>query len=708
MRFNQPAIAILKLWMGICLLLLGTLQSVSAANVPNKDIDFNSPTLEPLPAQERAVKEIIRQLEYAHYRKQSIDDKLSSAILDNYIEFLDSQKLYFTRQDLEDFERYRYTLDKAIKSAELKPAFDIYNRFQQRVVERQQFALELLDKGIDKLDFNKTERLILDRESQPWAKDIAELKDLWRLRLKNSILNQRLSDKTDEEISSMLTKRFQSQVKRIQQAKSEDAFQVFMNVVTNLYDPHTQYMSPRNSENFKISMSLSLEGIGAVLQTDDEFTKVVRLISEGPADKQGQLRPADRIVGVGQGKEGEIVDVVGWRLEDVVSLIRGAPRTLVKLEVIPAKAKSEADTDLIQIVRDRVELEDQSAKYDVIELDRDNRKYSIGVIELPTFYADFDAMSRGDPNYKSTTRDVADIVKKLKTNHQIDGLVVDLRDNGGGSLTEAIQLTGLFIDQGPAVQVRGLNNMVRVFDDNDEGVAYTGPLAVLVNRMSASASEIFAAAIQDYGRGVVIGDQTFGKGTVQSVKPLSHGHLKITEAKFYRISGGSTQHKGVIPDILLPSPVDKTEIGEDALEEALPWDQINSVAHRKYGNFDLLLGEVQKSHQNRMEKHPEYQALLKEIDFINAVKQQKAVSLNTEARKAELEDLRKEELAYVNLRREAKDKPVFESYEAYETYLEEQAATTNNDEELDFVAKESGEILVDILQTSPMVADNNS
>jgi len=694
----KPAERLRSHFATFCLLAVLATTHANAATVQT------TPELVPTASQARAAEEIVQQLEQAHYRKQSFDGNLSSAILDNYIKFLDDQKIYFTAQDIKSFEKHRFSLDTAIKKADLKPAFEIYNVFQERILERQQFALKLLEGGVEQFDFTKDETLTLDREHKPWMAGREALDDLWRKRIKHTVLNQKLSGKSNEEIVTTLKRRFSTQLNRVKQGRPEDAFQSFINVVANLYDPHTQYLSPRTTENFKISMSLSLEGIGAVLQSENEFTKVVRLISGGPADKQGQLQPADRIVGVAQ-NEDEMVDVVGWRLEDVVELIRGTPKTLVNLEVIPAKAKNDADTRIVSIVRDRVELEDQSAKYEVIQIERNNKVFNVGIIDLPTFYADFDAMSRGDADFKSTTRDVKKIIDKLKAEQKLDGLVIDLRNNGGGSLTEAIQLTGLFIKKGPAVQVRGLNNRVRVFDDRDSSIAYHGPLAVLVNRMSASASEIFAAAIQDYGRGIIIGNQTFGKGTVQSVRPLSHGHLKITEAKFYRISGGSTQHKGVIPDILIPSAVDKTEIGEDALPEALPWDQISSVEHRKFSNIGNVISKVQHQHDGRMVVNPEYQALMKEIDFLQSVKQQTTVSLNTEKRKKELDELRQKELAYVNLRRQAQGEEIFESYELYDEYRNEQQASYNSDIEIDFISRESGEILVDVVIENHFVAD---
>ncbi len=659
--------------------------------------------LAPTADQEKASRDIARQLQYAHYRSLKIDGAVSSIVLDNYLKYLDSQKVYFSATDIKNFEPYRYRLDSAIKTGQLTPAFDIYNTFQERIVERLNYTLDLLEAGVDKLDFSRDETLMVDRENAEWPADNAELNNLWRKRIKNAVLNQRLSGKSDEEITKSLQKRYQSQLNRISQAKAEDAFQAYMNVVTNIYDPHTQYFSPRGSENFNINMSLSLEGIGAVLQSDNEYTKVVRLVPAGPADKHGILQPADRIVGVGQGPEGEVVDVVGWRLEEVVDLIRGPKKTVVRLEVIPAQAANENETRLINILRDRVDLEDQSAQKKVLKVNREGHDYTIGIIDIPTFYADFRAMQAGDPNYRSTTRDVYRLLDELK-GEGIDGLVIDLRNNGGGALQEAIQLTGLFIQEGPTVQVRTADNRVRVYDDPDDSIAYTGPIAVLVNRMSASASEIFAAAIQDYGRGIIIGDQTFGKGTVQSVRGLSHGQLKITEAKFYRVSGGSTQHKGVLPDILLPSAIDKTEIGEDALPEALPWDQIDPVAHRSYGNLNPILSYLTQHHEQRMESNAEYQALLQEIDFLQNSRLQTKISLNIDTRKKELDTLRAKELSYVNLRREAQKESTFKTYEEYEKFQEEQASLPSQSKNLDFVAKESGEILVDVLTGEQKIA----
>ena len=468
--------------------------------------------------------------------------------------------------------------------------------------------------------------------------------------------------------------------------------------------PHTSYFSPRTSENFNINMSLSLEGIGAVLQSDNEYTKVVRLVPGGPASKQGQLEPADRIVSVKQDDEEKPVNVIGWRLDEVVDLIRGPRESTVTLEVIPADAPDETVTETIAIERDKVKLEEQSASKEVIEFERGNTTYSIGVINIPTFYADFKAMQDGDPNYKSTTRDVRKLIDELKADG-VDGVVMDLRNNGGGALHEANDLVGLFIEEGPTVQIRNSNNDVQVLNDEDPSVAYDGPLVVLVNRMSASASEIFAGAIQDYGRGLVVGSQTFGKGTVQAVRPLNHGQLKITQSKFYRVSGGSTQHKGVIPDIEIPSRVDKTRIGEDALDHALPWDQIEAVPHARYFDFSGVIDELRKRHDTRFEENPEFSLLQKEIEFLKQQREQEYVSLNLEKRKEYQSQIESTRLTIANARRAIHGEEAFESLDALDDWQDEQAAEPDGaDDELDFIIREGGNIMADMLELDQRMA----
>ncbi len=667
-----------------------------SAQINAAGIEFQP--LQPSSAQVSVSRNIARGLEYSHFRSQRLDQNLSSQIFDNYLKNLDNQRVYFLESDIQEFEKYRNRLDIALKSGQLDGAFAIYNRFQTRVVERLQFLLDTLDKDLEKLDLNSDEYILADREDQPWVKTQTGMDELWIKRLKSAVLNLKLSGSTLEEARETLTKRYQSQLNRTLKTKSEDVFQVFMNSVTGVYDPHTQYFSPRVSENFNIDMSLSLEGIGAVLQSDNDYTKVVRLVPAGPADKGGQLKPSDRIVGVGQGSSGEIVEVVGWRLEDVVDLIRGPKHSVVRLRIIPATAANETETRTISIVRDQVKLEEQAAQSQIIELNRNGQAYKLGIIEIPTFYADFRGMQAGDQNYRSTTRDVRKLLDNLQK-EGIDGLIIDLRNNGGGSLQEAVSLTGLFIEKGPTVQVKTADQDVRILDDVDPEIVYTGPLAVLVNRMSASASEIFAAAIQDYGRGLIMGDQTFGKGTVQSVRNLNHGQLKITEAMFYRISGASTQHQGVIPDITFPTIIDTKQIGEDALPRALPWDRIKSVNYTPFASYESYMDKLQKRHEARMSNNPEFQLLLDEIAFVQEGRDQKRISLNETIRLKERDALQQRQLALANKRRALKGEPPFKTFKELEKFEEERAAESpTKQQEADFLARESGEILVDLIE----------
>lgn len=670
------------------------------ANIETPDVyEPVAPTID----QARANILIARQLQFTHFRDLGISDELSGDVFDAYLDYLDGQRIYLSQDDIAKFDKIRTQLGSALKTGQLQPGFDIYNLVQQRIIERLQFALETIDKGIDTLDFSANESILVDRSKANWESNAKALDDLWVKRIKNAVLAQRLNGAEDEAIVETLRRRYEGQLKRAYQARSEDAFQAYMNAFTGMWDPHTSYFSPRTSENFNINMSLSLEGIGAVLQSDNEYTKVVRLVPGGPASKQGQLEPADRIVSVAQEDE-KPVNVIGWRLDEVVDLIRGPRNSTVTLEVIPANASDETITETIAIKRDEVKLEEQSASKDTIRLERGGKEYTIGVITIPTFYADFQAMQAGDPNYKSTTRDVRNLIAELEADG-VDGLVMDLRNNGGGALHEANDLVGLFIDKGPTVQIRNANNDVQVLNDEDPSVAYDGPLVVLTNRMSASASEIFAGAIQDYGRGLVVGSQTFGKGTVQAVRPLNHGQLKITQSKFYRVSGGSTQHKGVIPDIEIPSRIDKTRIGEDALDHALPWDQIEAVPHTRYFDFSGIIDELRKRHEERFSTNPEFSLLQQEIDFLTKQRATDSVSLNLEERRAEHEQIERTRLTIANARRELKGQTPFESLEDLEDWQDQQAADLNStDEELDFVIREGGHIMADMLDLDNRMA----
>jgi carboxyl-terminal processing protease len=685
-----------------------------SATIPTAEIDAPFEARAFTPKQVTTSKQSLHQLLGRHYEKQRLDDDLSGKIYDLYLESMDGTHSYFLASDIEEFEQYRFKLDDGLIKGNLDAPFIMYNRLQQRVTERLSFLLKQLPEKAQKYDFSRNEQLSLDRENVEWSKSTSDLDDLWRKRLKNSILNLRLADKEDDAIYELLSKRYQNQLNRTHLANEDDGFQVYMNAVTHAFDPHTAYFSPRNTENFNINMSLSLQGIGAVLQTEDEHTKVVRLVPAGPADKAGQLEPADKITGVGQGDE-EIVDVIGWRLDEVVDLIRGAKGTTVRLEIIPSDA-NDLKTKVINIVRDEVKLEEQSAQKEIIEIPQGDKTLKIGVIDIPTFYIDFQGRQEGKKDFKSTTRDVERLVNELKEEN-VEGIVIDLRNNGGGSLDEALNLTDLFIDRGPVVQVRYSNGYVQVLPEHKNqkpGIVYDGPIAVLTNRLSASASEIFAGAIQDYGRGIIVGGQTFGKGTVQSVLPLEHGQLKLTQAKFYRVSGDSTQHQGVIPDILFPSLFDKEKIGESALDEALAWDTIRPAGYQAKRDFQQWLPVLRENHQNRIETNPDFIYLHNQKDLMTELRQRTDITLNEKQRKQEREDNEQQRLAIENKRRKAKGMELLtelkssdkkkEDDKAKEGEEKESKDKEEDDKEPDALLLETGKILTDLMELNNIPA----
>lgn len=568
--------------------------------------------LAPTEAQQDTLVDMIDTLEDRHYARKRYDDALSSEHLDAYIDSLDPQRMFFTREDISTFDAWRTRLDDFGRDGNLDPAFTIFIRYQDRLKARLEQIVATLPTMVASFDFTRQEYLIVEGEDRPWADNQADLDDRWRKRIKNQVLSLRLAEKAPEEIVPTLERRYQSQLSRLEQYNAQDVFQVYANALAELYDPHTSYFSPRRAENFDINMSLSFDGIGAVLQVDDEYTKVVRLVPAGPADKQGQLQPSDLIVGVGQGAEGPIEDVIGWRLDEVVDLIRGPRETTVRLEVIPDRGKAD-ERRIIPIERNQVRLEEQAAQSEVIEVeDSDGNLRKLGVIDIPAFYIDFDALRRGDPDYKSTTRDVKALIADLEEDG-IDGLVIDLRNNGGGSLQEANELTGLFIEYGPTVQIRSAERRVWRDGKRRRSAFYEGPMAIMINRLSASASEIFAGALQDYGRAIVVGDRSFGKGTVQTLVDLPEGQLKITESKFYRISGDSTQHRGVLPDIAFPSLFDADAIGESSLDYALDWDQISPVRHRDYNAYRALLPTLDDRHRKRAAEDPDFVFLTDQV-----------------------------------------------------------------------------------------------
>jgi carboxyl-terminal processing protease len=575
-----------------------------------------------------------------HYKKLTVNDELSSKILDNYLENLDPGKIYFLQEDINRFNAWRNQFDDDLLQGNVFKAFDIYNVYQQRMYDRIQFTFDLLNND---MDFSIMDSFLVDRKNAQWISSYKEYDELWKKKTKNEALQLKADGKDFKVWSDILRKRYYNLLKQMAKTKNEDVFSFFANSLTEISDPHTNYFSPRAAEDFATSMSLSLEGIGATLQTENEYTKVREVVKGGPADRSKQIKANDKIVAVGQGKDGEMVNVLDWRIDDVVSLIRGKKGTLVRLEILPVDAIGNK-TKIIEIVRDKIVLEDQAAKSSLKEVTQDNRKVKVGVIVLPTFYLDLAAMQRGDANYKSTTRDVKKHIIDLK-NKGAEAIVVDLRNNGGGSLLEAIELTGLFIKKGPVVQVKDNFGAIEINEDKDESITWSGPLTVLVNRFSASASEIFAAAIQDYNRGLVVGEKTFGKGTVQNIFDLNQfikidnkkvGQVKFTMAKFYRISGGSTQFRGVIPDIEFPGLYSSKEFGEEASEFALPYDEIRKADYTLQGNANNKLNEIKELHKKRMANSEYYKFLLEDIQNTQEARNTKYAALNEEVYKKQL------------------------------------------------------------------------
>jgi carboxyl-terminal processing protease len=602
-----------------------------------------------------------------HYSRPQINDEFSEKALANYIEMLDPSKVYFLQEDINRFNAYKDKLDDGILTGDVQPAFDIFNVYQKRMLDRIDYALTLLKRPFD---FTQNDSFQLNRDDKNvgYAANFTEYDKLWQQKVKYEYLLTKAGkpDSADKYIGDV-RKRYENLLKFANKSKGDDVFQLFMNAILEVTDPHTNYFSPRSAEDFNQTMSLSLEGIGAQLQVENEYIKIKEIIKGGPADKSKKLFAGDKIIGVAQGKDSDIVNIVDWRIDDAVSLIRGKKGTPVRLKIIPADEPN--TTRIVDLVREKIVLEDQSAKSSVKEINSNGKKMKIGVVTIPNFYLDFAAASRGDKDYKSTTRDVKKLIADLKK-QKIDGLIIDLRYNGGGSLQEAIELTGLFIKTGPVVQVRHSDGSVKVEKDFDPEIFYDGPLTVMVNRFSASASEIFAAAVQDYHRGIIVGERTYGKGTVQQLADLNDviayngkklGQVKLTIAKFYRVNGGSTQHKGVTPDILFKGIYDDDEYGEDGSPYALPWDQI-PAANIEMGKLtDANLVELKTKHDNRITKEPEYKYLMEDITLLDELRNQKYISLNEASYKRKLENdaelKKKREEARKSDRKQQKDKP---------------------------------------------------
>jgi carboxyl-terminal processing protease len=602
--------------------------------------------LKPTADQAQAALSATRILTRFHYKAMPLDAAMSQHIFDRYLDSLDADRLFFVQADIDRFAPQRDKLGDAIYDEDLSAPFAIFNLYEQRVAERTAYARGLLKQGFD---FSKDESYRFQREKAPWAKNNAELDDLWRQRVKNDWLRLKLANKDEAKIRETLDKRYANYLDRMRQLTSEDVFQTYMNAYAMSIDPHTNYLGPRASENFDIAMRLSLEGIGAVLQRDDDYTAIREIVPGGPAALSGKFKVGDRIVGVGQGTSGTLTDVVGWRLDDVVDQIRGPKDTTVRLEVLPVDAGPDGKHVQVSLVRKKVAIEEQAAKSSIIEIKNGDTARHIGVITLPTFYEDFDARRRGDKDYRSATRDVAKLLNDLKKQN-VDGVLIDLRNDGGGSLSEAIDLTGLFVGHGPVVQVRNAGGRIEEGRNTHTDMVWSGPLAVLVNRNSASASEIFAGAIQDYGRGLIIGENTYGKGTVQNLVDLDQmsqhekptfGELKMTIQQFFRVDGESTQLRGVTPDISFPVTVDFDQNGEQTYDNALAWTSIPAANYTPTSDLKTIVPMLMTRHEARAAKAREWQAFAADVADWRKLRKDTTISLNEQVRRAERDDQEK-------------------------------------------------------------------
>jgi carboxyl-terminal processing protease len=622
-------------------ILYGLLAAFLAIAPSARALDAGSPpVLQPLHQQAQAADLTSQFLARYSYKPIPLDDSLSAKIMDRFIKSLDPDRMVFLQADIDKFMANRTGIDDAIKQEDLQIPFSIFNTYDQRVVERMNYARSLLKQNFD---FSVKEDYSLQRDKGPWLQTQAESDDLWRKRVKGDWLRLKLAGKTDAAIRDILDKRYQTSLERAYQAKSEDVFQSFMEAYTTSVDPHTDYFGAKASAEFDISMKLSLVGIGAVLQERNDYTTIRELVAGGPAQLSGKLSPGDRIVGVGQGKDGAIKEVVGMRLDEIVQMIRGAKGSVVRLDILPADVGPDGAHRLISLTRDKISLEKQAANKTILPLKDGDATRKIGVITLPAFYEDFEALRNGDKDYRSASRDVAKLLRELKQEN-VDGVLIDLRNNGGGSLTEAINLTGLFVGKGPVVQQRDSEGKIKV-ERSDLSPVWTGPLGVLINRGSASASEIFAAAIQDYGRGLIIGEPSFGKGTVQTVVDLDQlvhnskpefGELKLTVAQFFRVNGGTTQLRGVTPDISLPGFSDPKTFGETSYDNALPWTQIKPANYRPVGDLAALLPQLQRRHDARVKNDRDFQHFVEDIAELKAQRDKGVVSLNEADRRKEL------------------------------------------------------------------------
>lgn len=662
--------------------------------ISNASAIYQEGDLQPTATQKKVERLVYGILSNYHYRKIPVNDSLSSKIYDAYLKELDPNKVYFLASDIKELEDYRFTIDEQLNIGDLTSAFKIFNLYQVRMKERFAFIHEVLNQ---KQDFSIDETYAPNRDKATWANSKSELNDYWRKDIKRQLLDWKIGGKADTTAVRELKDRYKRSEKYIAKTKSEDVFQIFMNAYTESIDPHTSYMIPKAAQEFNKDMAQSFEGIGATLRLEGDYVTIQDLVPGGPAFKSKLINPKDRIVGVAQGDDGAFVDVIGWFTDDAVKLIRGTKGTVVRLKLLPASGVTGSPTSEVRLVREKIKMEEQKAKKEMLLLMRDGKPYKLGLITIPMFYRDFEGARKKEQDFNSTSADVRKFLNEFKQ-EGIDGLVLDLRNNGGGSLIEAVDLTGLFISQGPVVQRKQSDGRISQEIDRNPDIAYDGPMSIMINRFSASASEIFAAAIQDYKRGVIIGEQSYGKGTVQSVVDLSNylsdekeevGQLKITLEKFYRINGSSTQHKGVSPDFALPSAFSAEEFGESSQPSALPWDMIPTTNYKVVQNVNQeSLNKLQSAFQFRLKTKPELIKLREDFDRWKKLKEQNSIALQFEKRKKELDDQKKkpdealavmdalsvsstEELAVsTDPKKEKKEEPVKDKH-AKDAYLKE-------------------------------------
>ncbi|HEY8929721.1 MAG TPA: carboxy terminal-processing peptidase [Mucilaginibacter sp.] len=693
-------------------LVVGATLACSAKPAKTTRVD-GSNNIQPDEQQSVVCKYIATLISKYNYKKVDLNDSISTVVYNRYIKSMDETHNYFLASDIQDFDRYKTVLDDDVKTGNLNDAFYIFNVYQKRYIDRIKYSLTQLDNNFD---FSKNDNFTYDRENLPWVGSEAEMNKLWTERVKYDMLNLKLAGNDAAKSKETLKKRYENLLSQANKLNNQDVFQVFMDAFTQAIDPHTTYFNPANAANFNIDMSRQLEGIGAGLNIENEFVIIKSLTAGGPAEKSKQVNIDDRIIGVAQGPGGEFQNVVGWRIENAIALIRGKKGTIVRLELLPKGMSVGSKPKVVELVRDKIILRDESAKKEIKTYNENGRTIKIGVISVPAFYIDFNDYKSGNPNYKSTTHDVKLLIDSLKQ-AGVDGIVMDMRQNGGGSLLEAVDLTGLFIKTGPVVQVRNPNDEIEVDKDEDASIAYSGPLAILVDRFSASATEIFSGAIQDYGRGIILGTQTYGKGSVQNAIDLDKviptslleraaalvgkdkkvnkvstgsqsvsGQLNLTIAKFYRITGNSTQHKGVTPDISFPSIIPMDKYGEDTEPSAMPFDVIAKTPYTKVGDFSAVLPQLKKLHDQRMAVSPNYKYMLEDIDEAKKHEAEKSITLN----EAKLKE-----------QRDADDKKQFEENNQRRVAMGlaplKKGQTRPRNEDLDFLKREAGQILTDYI-----------